>query len=186
MTRTLTQTSKIKFLHQLIERDGFVCYQCEKPLGKNDYVYEHLDDNRHHNNFENIALAHQSCNIKKIKDFDMQLKAQEKLKQNEEMCLSERKLEDKSGHEQYSSEISINTKNYSFTEQYISEHIQTDGSMLYSDALNSITYLCKKRTGHGSDQAVRRYLNQLTCAESLYMIVKNDKGKRVIIKRLEN
>jgi len=186
MTRTLTQTIKRKFLSQLIKRDGFVCYQCEKPLGKNDYVYEHLDDNRHHNNFENIALAHQSCNIKKINDFDMQIKAQEKLKQNEEMCLSERKLEDESGHERYSSEISINTENYSFTEQYISEHVGTDGSLLFSDALNSITYLCKKRTGHGSDQAVRRYVKELTCTESPYMITKNDEGKRVIIKRMAN
>jgi len=186
MTRTLTQTIKNKFLHQLIERDDYVCYLCEQPLGKMDYVYEHLDDNRHHNNIENIALAHQSCNVKKIKDFDMQIKAQEKLKQNEEMCLSERKLEDKTGNERYSSEISINTENYSFTEQYISEHVGTDGSMLYSDALNSITFLCKKRTGHGSDQAVRRYLNQLTCKESPFMISKNDEGKRVIIKRLEN
>ena len=184
--RTLTQTTKIKYLSQLIERDGFVCYQCGKTLGKNDYVYEHLDDNRLHNNIENLALAHQSCNIKKANDFDMKFKAKEKLRQNEEMCLSERKAGEISGNDQYSSEISINSTNYSISEQYLTEHVQTDGSILYSDALNSIAYLCKKQTGHGSEQAVRRYLNQLTCQEAPFMIKKNDEGKRVILKRIGN
>lgn len=43
--------------------------------------------------------------------------------------------------------------------------------------------LCKKKTGHGSTQSVREYLNMLASREGPFDIVKDDKKKRIIIKR---
>jgi len=183
MTKTLTTSLKQKYLPQLIQRDGFSCHYCQKQLGS-DYVYDHLDDNRFHNQIENIVLACQSCNIKKATHFDLQFLAQEKRKQNEEMGL--KFVEDRSISENLPSEIEINKTLYNFTKQYITERVNTDGSLPYTDALNEIVYLCQEKFGHGSEQTVRRYINQLTCGVADYQVIKDQEGKKQIVKRKLN
>ena len=84
----------------------------------------------------------------------------------------------------FSNEIEINKQNFEITQQYLTEVIETDDSIEYKDAVNSVAMLCKKKTGHGSTQSVREYLNMLTSREGPFVIVKNDEKKRIIVKRI--
>jgi len=183
MTKTLTTSLKQKFLPALIQRDGFKCHYCETAL-ESSYVYDHLDDNRFHNQIENIVLSCQSCNIKKASNFDLKLIAQEKRKRNEEMAI--KFVEDKTAGENLPSEIEINKTLYSFAKQYLSERVNTDGSLPYTDALNEIVYLCQEKFGHGSEQTVRRYINQLTCGVADYQVIRDQENKKQIVKRKLN
>jgi len=184
MTDSLTQSLKQKKLPIIIKRDkGFSCLYCSDPL-KDDYIFEHLNGNRKDNRTENIVLAHQKCNIKKIDNIEYQLIADQKLEQNEEMGLSY--LEDETAHENNSSEIEINKALYNFTKQYITEKIVTDVNVSFDDTIAELPYLTQERFGHGSEQSVRRYIKQLTCKASEWQLVKDDKSKKWICKRVLN
>jgi len=182
MNRTLTSKMKLEYLPILIKRDGgFKCFYCSKNLLNGYWVYEHLDDNPTHSYIENIVLACPSCNVKKKDNFDMHFLALEKKKRNEESnSTCERESEETIP---FSNEIEINKQNFEITQQYLTELIETDGSIEYKDAINSVAMLCKKKTGHGSTQSVREYLNMLVSREGPFDIVKDDKKKRIIVKR---
>ena len=184
MTKTLTSTIKKDNLPKLIRRDdGFTCLYCLKYLN-GDYVFDHLDDNRFHNEIENLALSCQSCNVKKANSIELKIIAQEKRKKNEEMALNY--MEDATASENLPSEIEINKALYNFTKQYIYERVNTDGSIPCADALNEIVYLCQEKFGHGSEQTVRRYINQLTCGVADYQVIRDGKNNKQIVKRKLN
>ena len=181
MTRSLTQSLKQKYLPILIKRDhGFICLYCKEPL-TGEYIFEHLNGNRHDNRIENIVTSHQKCNIEKIESMEYQLMADEKLLQNEELGLHY--LEDGTAHEENSSEIEINKILYNFTKQYITEKIALEGKYSFDDAISELPYLCQERFGHGSEATIRRYLKQLTCKASEWQVIKDDKNKKWITKR---
>ena len=181
MTKALTQSLKKKDLPILINRDdGFQCFYCKSIL-KSNYVFDHLNGNRWDNRIENLVLACQSCNIKKISDMEFQLMADEKLGQNEEMGLHY--LEDWTAHENNSSEIEINKTLYNFTKQYITEQIALEGKYSFDDAISELPFLCQERFGHGSEATIRRYLKQLTCKASEWQVIRDDKNKKIICKR---
>ena len=181
MTKSLTQTLKQKFLPMLINRDkGLFCFYCKNPL-TNEYVFDHLSSRRQDNRIENLVLACQSCNIKKINSLEFQLIADEKLQQNEEMGLHY--LEDETAHENNSSEIEINTSLYNFHKQYINEQITLEGRYGYNDTIAELPYLSQERYGHGSEMSTRRYVKQLTNKLSDLQIIKDNKNKKWICKR---
>jgi hypothetical protein len=176
----------MELIPYLIQRDGgFVCYYCKKPLQPDSYVYEHLNSRRTDNRKENIALACQSCNIKKINDFDLQIMAKEKLHENEIKNFVVEKIDDQNTNN-VSTEIDINCSNYDITKRYLEEIINTDQQIMYSDALNSAAFLCKEKTGHGSQQAVRNYIDLLTSSVGPLMIIKNENKKKIIVRRAGN
>lgn len=180
----LRPKKKQELLPKLIElQGGFRCFYCKENLGANDYIYEHLDGDRQHNDIGNIRLAHQRCNIKKVDSPEFQVMARDELEKESEKCLRERKNED---NEHYSNEISINIKGRNYTKQFIEEHIAVDGSILYLDALWAIVNDLNVKYNHGSDQAVRRYLNALCSITGKFMVVRNDKEEREIIRRNQN
>ena len=180
VTKNLSYHKKLEDLPILIQRDGgFTCWYCKKEL-KDQYIYEHLNSNRQDNRIENLVLACQSCNIKKITDFDMQIRARDKLKENEDgNFVREIKPEVKMP----TSEIDINMSNSEITRQYLEEVINTDGSIPFSDALNSSAFLCKDKTGHGSQQAIRNYIQMLTSSVAPFMVILDEKKKKIIVKR---
>ena len=180
----LRPKKKQELLPKLIElQGGFTCFYCKEHLGANDYIYEHLDGDRQHNDIGNIRLAHQRCNIKKIHSPEYQVIARDELERESEKCLRERKNEDS---EHYTTEIEISIQCRNYTKKFLDEHITTDGSILYSDALWSIVNDLNEKYNHGSEQAVRRYLNALCSMTGKYMIIKNDDGKREIVRRNQN
>ena len=187
MNKSLTKKQKLEYFPFIIERDdAFVCFYCNKKLTVSTCIYDHLNDKQWDNRLENLVFACQSCNNKKPKDSDIQIKATEKLRASENQhssnLLSERKLEE----ERPMTEIDISTANRQISRRWLTERITTDGSVLYEEALNSITFLCTEATGHGSQQAVRGYLNALTSLAAPFMIVKNDAKKRTIARRSGN
>jgi len=181
----LTEAKKKAWLPRLIEdQGGFVCYQCDETLKPSHYCFEHLNDHRDQTYYENTGLACNPCNIKKIDDIDMKLKAIDLLKKKEEAGL--KYLEDKTAHEQHSSEIQINQALYNFTKQYISEHVQTDGKYSFDDAIAELPFLCQERFGHGSEQTIRKYIKQLTCGVAPLQVIKDKSNKKWICKRVTN
>lgn len=152
----------------------------------NTMSFDHLDNNRTHNNIENIVICHQSCNIKKITNTDYQLMAQDKLKLNEEEFSVRVKKAHKDTHHDYTSEIGINIGTYDLVESYLKDETQIDGHVSFNDALYSIVYLCKQKIGHGSEPAVRRHLNTLTSSVAPYEITRNNSNEKIIVRRSKN
>ena len=181
MIKQLSQKQKINFSKWCKQRDGDVCFFCEKPLGKK-HVLDHLNNARKDNRLENFVNAHQACNVAKAFNIDYQVKADEKLKQNEQALFIPKENNDPEA----TTEIKISQNNFEITEQYITEKIVTDGNILWHDALYGSVYQCKTKTRYGSPQCARNYLFILTCPEAPFMRTKNEKGKSVIIRRVGN
>lgn len=174
----------------LIDRDdGFKCFYCKTELTQKTAILEHLNSKRYDNRLDNFVLACQSCNIKKIKDPDLQEMAYHKLEQNELMIyVGEnylKKLEDGSYStaKEASKEIDINMVNFKITQQYITKTIEACGFVEYSEALNSCSYICKTESSHGSQQSIRNYISSLTSKIAPFEVKLGENGKKVIVKR---
>ena len=184
MSKQLSSTEKNSYFPILIERDGgFICFYCGLFLQFGSFVFEHLNNNRNDNRMENIVLACQSCNNAKPYDQIMQVKALEKLKQNEGSNYVREKISIVDSNKEVSAEIEINVTNSEITEQYITESVKANGSIEYTDALHSSVFLCKSKTGHGSQQSVRNYIASLTSVVGPFQIIRDDDKKKVIVKR---
>lgn len=182
MTSPLSNSKKLSYLPILIKRqNGLNCYQCGIKFSDNDYIYEHLNDNRFDNRLENIALCCQSCNVKKINDIDMKLKATEILRRNEDAAV----VEFDGAIESKSSEMEVNRLLRPFCKQYITERVNTDGNISLRDVILELTYLSQEKFGCGADSTIRKYLAELTCKVSPFMIIKEGKD-RLIVKRRGN
>jgi len=189
MSKLLSLPEKRRILELIIQRDGGMrCLYCKRLLTNRTFILEHLDGDNTDNRLDNLALACQSCNIKKITDTHLQDLALVKLEMNErglfvgEKFLEKITLQDQETNEA-SKEIEINTTNYDITEKYLTKVIETEGKILYSDALDSSVYLCRKK-GHGSHQSVRNYIASLTSSEGPFQLTRDEKNKKVIIKRV--
>ena len=170
MNRTLTTAKKLKLLPLLIERDGFLCFYCKKKFKGNEYIYEHLNNNRADNRPENIVLSHQKCNIEKIDNIGYILESQEKLKKNEEtLFLGENSVRTDVG---VPTEITISHQCYGITNERLSEIIKTHGKYEFKEALYDCIYLCREKTGNGSEQAIRRHILTLTSSVANFEIIK--------------
>ncbi len=188
MSRQLSATKKVEYLPSLFNKQRGKCLYCKESFEQlNDVVIDHLNNHRSDNRYDNLCLAHQSCNIKKATYMDYQIIANEQLKINEDQVLSERKnIEDRTSNDA-SSEIQINQANYPIVEQFITERVNTDGFIEYSDALYGGVYKCKSITGYGSPQSVRGYIATLTSIVSPFMITKDEKTKKkIIVRRVGN
>jgi len=182
----LTKNMKIKLLSYVPKRDkDFDCLFCKLPLKIKSYVNEHLNSDRRYNRPENISFSCQSCNIKKINSPEMQKIALEKLEENERLqkFMSDKKIKNENLVEETSTEIEINETNSDITEHYITEKIEEHGSIPFKDTLNSLVYICKKRTSHGSQPAVRNYIAYLSSPEAPFEIVRDKNGRKIIVRR---
>jgi len=189
MISTLTKRIKALYLPLLVQRDeGFTCWYCRVPLFLFKYIFEHLNDTRQDNRIENLVLACDTCNNKKPHDEKMKQKAMQKLVENEECnFLRERKFLIDELTKEASAEIEINVSNAEITREYISERIDSEGYIPFTKALNCSVYLCKEKTGHGSQQSVRNYIKTLTCEIAPFMIVTNANKRKIIVRRkIEN
>jgi len=179
----LSSKRRLEDLQKLIDHDGgFFCFYCKKELSLEYFVLDHLNDNPNDNRIENKVISCQSCNVKKAYDYELRERAIQKLRENDAITLQSNRLEDHTGAE-HETEIGINEKNYPIVEKYISERIAADGFIEYSKALNSCAYTCKKKTGHGAQQTIRNYIDMLTSDEGPFMVVRDENGKKIIVKR---
>ena len=188
MAKHLSQKKKLEILPFLIERDGgYFCFYCEKPLSIETQVYEHLNSKPQDNRPENLVLACQSCNVKKANDFDLMILGEEKLRENElKHFVQKNQFHEVQNTREASTEIDINQSNFEITEQYIRERLVAEESLEYTKTINNCACICRNKTGYGSQQSVRNYIDILTCEEGPFMISRNDEGKKIIVKRCGN
>jgi len=180
---TLAQKRKIfKFLR---ERDGNKCYLCgQEFISSREPILEHLNDVWSDNREDNLSLAHQSCNIKKIDDEEYQKIAINKLEQNElEMYVGESFFK-KDKKKNLSNEIEISNKCYDITEEYLTDKICSNGWIFYKGLIATIVFLSRKKCGHGSFQSIRSHIQTLTSEFAPFEITKDGQGKRIIKKRV--
>jgi len=174
----LTTKMKHDWFEPIEKRDGgFICFYCKKTLSLNHFVHDHLNDNRADNRIENVVHACSTCNNKKGYDFDMQLTAKDKLRENE---ISNSMGEKISSKPRELKELDISKENYEVAENFITKEVDHNGFILVSEAKNSISYLCRKNNGTGSPQSVSNYINTLTSKVAPFEITKNKDGKKFI------
>jgi len=186
----LTIGQKRRYIKHIVQRDGgFKCFFCGKALEQKTGVFEHLNGNWRDSRPDNLVIACQSCNVKKISDMEMQDGAIEKLEKNEMGLFVGENFsvldeEEKEGNTA-SKEIEISQRNSAIVEQFLTEEIQEKGSIPYFDTLHTCVYLCTRETGHGSHGSVRNYINTFTCSRAPF--VQTGKGEnKVIGKRFSN
>ncbi len=110
----------------------------------------------------------------------MQIQATDKLHENEKIMYMRESNHSKTNKRQ-SSEISINVSNFEIAKLYLIKNVPID----FNEALNSISYLCREKTGHGSQQSVYKYINTLTSKVAPFEIVKEN-GKKMIRRKPES
>jgi len=187
MNKTLSARLKRKYLPIIIKRDyGTKCFYCGTDLNYKEYVFEHLDDNRMYNEIWNIVLACYSCNERKKRDSGMHLKACKKKYDNQtdltRVCEGEEEREETSAPP-LNLILSTSDQIYEITEQYMYERIVTDGFLKYKGLSNSITMLCRRKIGRGSQSAVGRAIDALCSDEGPFKIVTNQDKTRIIVMR---
>ena len=186
MTGRPTIAQKRKLIKYLVERDGFKCYLCgEEFQNTREPVLEHLNTDWKDNREDNLALAHQSCNIKKIHDHDMWDIADKKLEENQaHMYVGESFLKKDSDNE-LSTEIEISNKCYDITNEYLTDKILKNGWISYKGLIHTIVFLCRQKVGHGSEQSIRSHIKTLTSDVAPFEITTDRKKRRVVKKRKE-
>jgi len=183
LAKLLTPKDKLRIKEYRIKVDGTDCVYCDKELDLNTCVIAHMDNNPKNNADWNHALAHQQCNIDAIENIDYHLKAQERIRLNHSKIYAPR-IEIK--NEDLSTEVEINVSNREIVKQYLTERTIDNKTIDYKDALDSITYLCQKMTGHGSQKCVRDYLSSFCSSVAPFMIVKDENKNKVIQRRIGN
>lgn len=198
--RSLTVAVKSKRTPLIIERDypngeEFICCYCEQRFLKNNPLWkktwEHLDNDETNQELWNLKWAHWYCNQKKKTFTDYHIIAREFIKKNQEWqnkfdfeeFLRERKI--KQPVEEHT-EIELNIAHYEEATKFLAERLpDEDARHLLTDTINCISLRCRKKTGHGSSQSVRNYINELCCSEGNYKIQKIS-GKNYILRRIGN
>ena len=185
MAKLLTTKQKIRIKERHIKEDDLDCVFCEKRVDPETCVIAHLDDNPKNNAEWNHHVAHQKCNIDAIneKNYDYKLNAQAMIRRNQSKIYAPR-IEIK--NENVSTEVEINKSNREIALQYLSERTIDGKTIDYKDTLDSITYLCQKLTGHGSQKCVRDYLSSFCSSIAPFMIVKDENKNKVIQQRTGN
>jgi len=183
MSKLLNQKEKISVKELHIKEDGTDCIFCEKELDLDTCVIAHLDNNPKNNNDSNHALAHQKCNIDAIENIDYHLRAQARIRLNHSKIYAPR-IEEK--NENVSTEVEINKSNREITQQFLTERTIDNKTLDYKDALDSITYLCQKMTGHGSQKCIRDYISSFCSSVAPFMIVRDENKQKVIQRRTGN
>ena len=192
MRSKLTSNDKAKKYPQLVHRDGDVCFYDQMPFVQEiqgmQRTFDHLNNDEYDNRIENLVLCHWDCNQKKKNDYDMQLKAIDKLNQNVSsgsLGGRENLLTAYEGTDELT-EGEVNRIINKLTTTYLQERLpdnDQDTFLSFSDTLNSITYLVQQDTkGRGSQVAVRRAIDVRCCSIGEFQILRED-GKRVIRRR---
>ncbi len=185
----LTHRIKKESFPIIVERDGYLCFYCSDEFAEtHPREYDHLNNDTKDSRVENLVLCHHECNIKKKTSAEWQIKAMEKLKQNEKVLLAcERILADTATTKGQTSQQEVNKTNFKIAEQFIQEHTLMEENVILRDAANAIVAICRDNNGTGSQAAVYRYIDTITNPyNGKYTISINEYGKNIIRRRTEN
>jgi len=175
-----------KVIHE--RGDKYECFYngCEfSPV--NPAEYEHLNSNVGDNRPENIVYACKVCNNKKKFNAEMQIKANQKLIDNEKAVLtSERTIADSGTKNDLTSQQEINKTNMNITKSFLLEHTINE-SVVLRDAVNAIVDICQNNNNSGSQAAIYRYIDSLANPfTGRYTVSQNKEGNNIIRRRTEN
>jgi len=171
--------------------DPYCCFYCHYEF-KNvkECWLEHLDDDRTHNNPDNIVFTCRRCNAKKQHDHVMRMKAEEKLRHNESLEYVRDWKELQKLQKEPSEAVAINQSNCDTTVQWLEERLPLGSSntVLLKEAVDTITFECKDKTGHGSQQSIRNYIDYLTSSapKAPFEIFKQDNKRYIRRKQYDN
>lgn len=199
IAKSLTRNIMAKRAPFIIERDypngeeQVCCYCGQRFLEGNakwKRTWEHLDNKEENEDLWNLAWAHDYCNEKKRYDADLQILAKEIIKKNKAWeetsdfeSARERERENKTDEQ---TEIDLNVAHRQIVSEFLAEKIHNESSTWeFNDAINCITLRCETKTGHGSKQSVRNYLDVQCCTEGKYQKEKIN-GKTVLKRRTGN
>jgi len=162
--RRLSYPMKQKRAPLIWERDGENCYLCELGFSAtNPPEYDHLNNDIYDNRVENLGFVHRKCNLDKRNNTDLQLKADAKLLQNEKWLSAREKAHGKCSRVEHpeglTSSQEISYTNKPIVKEWLYQHVLEEGQVTLSEAICGIVNMLEKRTGTGSEQAVRRYIN---------------------------
>jgi len=171
--------------------DPYCCFYCHYEF-KNvkECWLEHLDDDRTHNNPDNIVFTCRRCNAKKQHDHVMRMKAEEKLRHNESLEYVRDWKELQKLQKEPSEAVAINQSNCDTTVQWLEERLPLGSSniVLVKEAVDTITFECKDKTGYGSQQSIRNYIDYLTSSapKAPFEIFKQDNKRYIRRKQHDN
>ena len=188
----LTPRMKRELVDIIIARgDAYSCFYCHYDFKNVEECWlEHLDDDRTHNNPNNIVFTCSRCNVKKQHDESMRLQAREKLRVNQMMNYVRDWKELQKLLKEPSEAVAINQSNCDTTVQWLEEELPLGESnrVLLKTALDTITFECKDRTGHGSQQSIRNYIDYLSSSapKAPFEIFKFDHKRYIRRKQHDN
>jgi len=171
--------------------DPYCCFYCHYEF-KNvkECWLEHLDDDRTHNYPDNIVFTCRKCNAKKQHDESMRVQAREKLRINQMMKYVRDWKELQKLQKEPSEAVAINQSNCDTTVQWLEERLPLGSSniVLVKEAVDTITFECKDKTGYGSQQSIRNYIDYLTSSapKAPFEIFKQDNKRYIRRKQHDN
>ena len=171
--------------------DPYCCFYCHYEF-KNvkECWLEHLDDDRTHNNPDNIVFTCRKCNSKKLHNESMRVQAREKLRINQMMKYVRDWKELQKLQKEPSEAVAINQSNCDTTVQWLEERLPLGSSniVLVKEAVDTITFECKDKTGYGSQQSIRNYIDYLTSSapKAPFEIFKFDHKRYIRRKQHDN
>lgn len=173
----------------LLQRDGPNCFYCNIPFNPLDpqmrRTYDHLNNDKHLNDIQNLVLAHEFCNNKKKFNQEYQIMAKEKFRLNSLLVfegLSE-SVRNKPGPMPAGQEIDINVAIKKETWAYLQEHLirQEKPAINFNDTAESIAFMFWEHTGHGSSQTVGRALKEFTSTAAPFK--REEEGGEIVIRK---
>lgn len=188
----LSTSKKDRLKPFLLHRDGPTCLYCKEPLNPSHHdfqskdlrtTFDHLDDNPRNNDESNIVLCHWKCNQLKKTYPEYKLIAQEKMKELD--SLDPLYVSETTSPKPASKEIDLNVAAKKLTWEYLNDRLVNQGkpAINYNDAAHSISFIFWQRTGHGSSESIKRYLNDFTSSAAPFKALEEN-GETVIVKRV--
>lgn len=171
LQRYLTTVEKDRYKPGLLKKQEGKCLYCKDPfvsVPANNSMHttvEHLDGNVFNNDPANLALAHKRCNNDKKHNSDYQIIARQQLQENHNSLDSlDARVSQTHEPKETSQQIDINVAFYHITKQFVNDRLlrQLMPEIPFNDTAESVAYLMKEQTNHGSSATAKRYLNELT------------------------
>jgi len=173
--------------------DAYSCFYCHYDFKNVEECWlEHLDDDRTNNTPDNIVFTCRSCNVKKQHDESMRVQAREKLRVNQMMNYVRDWKELQKLQKESSEAVAINESNCNTTIKWLERRLvidsETSMTVLLKEAVDTITFECKDKTGHGSQQSIRNYIDYLTSSapKAPFEIFKQDNKRYIRRKQHDN
>ena len=186
MSKHFSHQEKRRLHTYLIWRDGNKCIYCKKSFrNSREPIIEHLNNDRSDNRRDNLAYAHQKCNVLKGTQNDGKFLeiGLLKLEENELHNYVGESFLEKEPKKDASTEIEINHKCYEITEQYLTDKILEKVWIPYKGVIHNISFLAIQKTGHGSVQSIRSHLMILTSDDAPFEIMNDEKEGKIIRRR---